>query len=229
MSNPKYTRIYFVYESGDQDQIRDMHEAYVAENTDFDVSAVFIKSSLGNVRVSPNIVESITNKAAVENYTYTTGGRTIDLCDAPLLSYYIKDRDIREFNNSDDRDLTAQQLDDLVDMVRTGYEATEQRPVAVFATTPDMVAFADVVGHSAITAESVAHDEYECLGWLMVFTPSMVEQYGRETLQSAPACRIEQFDDGSILLICNDRPFDHERIWRDVADHIGLPLIRDLT
>ncbi|MFA9428149.1 hypothetical protein [Natronorubrum sp. A-ect3] len=120
-------------------------------------------------------------------------------------------------------------LEELIDIVRLGYHATDDTPLAVYASTPKQRFYRSEAEQPPFTARSLARDEYACLSWLTVFTPPMVETYGRETLRSAPAYRTRELDDGAIVLVCHDRPFDWDADCRAVADHIGLPLLQDLT
>ncbi|WP_435334876.1 hypothetical protein [Haloarchaeobius sp. TZWWS8] len=55
--------------------------------------------------------------------------------------------------------------------------------------------------------------------WLMVFSPSMVEQYGREWVRDLPAAHIEEFDDGAILVIATD-----EFVNLDSSHHSNLDI-----
>ena len=61
----------------------------------------------------------------------------------------------------------------------------------------------------------------------MIFTPPMVENYGREILLSAPASEVRELDDGAIVVLCHD-DVDWETDCRDVAEHIGLPAHEDI-
>ncbi len=61
-----------------------------------------------------------------------------------------------------------------------------------------------------VTEESLANTHVETASWLMLFPPEMVAAYGREFLLSAPAWRVEEVDDGAVLLVASSDPFDPE-------------------
>jgi len=56
----------------------------------------------------------------------------------------------------------------------------------------------------------------------------MVEHYGRETLLSAPAWKVEELDDGAILVVCHDDVAEWNADCSDVAEHLGLPWYKDV-
>jgi len=108
------------------------------------------------------------------------------------------------------------------------YEAAEETPLAVFAKTPLHGSAISATGNPPFTAESLAHDEYEHLGWVTVFPPAMVDNYGRETLLSAPAWKVMELDDGAILIVTHEGPHDPDPDGLyEVADHIGLKSYSD--
>jgi len=73
------------------------------------------------------------------------------------------------------------------------------------------------------TAESLAHDAYEHLSWITVFTPSVVETYGRETLLSAPAYETRERADGAVLIVAYGDPHDPDRDQHvAVTQYVGL-------
>jgi hypothetical protein len=54
---------------------------------------------------------------------------------------------------------------------------------------------------SPISGETIAENSIQHPSWLMLFTPGMVDVYGREWLLDLPAERIDEFDDGSVLIV----------------------------
>lgn len=56
----------------------------------------------------------------------------------------------------------------------------------------------------------------------------MVAAYGRKTLVSAPAWKVEELDDGSFLLVCHNDVDEWEHDSQAVAEHIGLTSYREL-
>ncbi|MFC7047152.1 hypothetical protein ACFQH6_18695 [Halobacteriaceae archaeon GCM10025711] len=59
--------------------------------------------------------------------------------------------------------------------------------------------------------------------WLNIYRPADVEQFGRETLLSAPVWQVQELPDGSILLVMTESPYriDYDTRGR-VRTHLGL-------
>lgn len=55
-----------------------------------------------------------------------------------------------------------------------------------------------------IECESLSKNRITHPTWLMVFPPAMVEEYGREWLLDLPADRIEELDDGAIMVVATE-------------------------
>ena len=154
-----------------------------------------------------------------EQLRYNSGGDSVDLTD--LCVVYYRFDELAFLNNNNDHPLAddeGQLLNEVIEIVKVGYKATAEQPVAIYSTTPDM----PDIGRPPFTAESLAKDRLTHLCWLTVFTPRLVETYGRETLLSAPAWHVEELDDGAILLVCHDDPSWRSSI-QSVADYIGIP------
>lgn len=77
-----------------------------------------------------------------------------------------------------------------------------------------------------VSRESLAENRIEWVSWLMLFSPEMVEEYGREWLLSAPAWERRELDDGAILLVTTPDPTDWNtapQARQDLADYFELP------
>ncbi|MBX0306060.1 DUF3396 domain-containing protein [Halomicroarcula sp. F24A] len=61
-----------------------------------------------------------------------------------------------------------------------------------------------------ITADSLAANRIETVSWLMLFSPPMVAEYGREWLLNAPAWKTRELDDGAVMLVASPDPTDWE-------------------
>lgn len=72
-----------------------------------------------------------------------------------------------------------------------------------------------------VTAESLAADRIEYATWLMLFAPSMVETYGRESLLATPVWHADDLDDGAVLLIATPNPLGEEGTAA-IDDHLGI-------
>lgn len=56
-----------------------------------------------------------------------------------------------------------------------------------------------------------------------IFGPELVRQYGRERLLSTPLWRIDQLEDGALLLLPQPYGNDYVPAWRQAASHLGIP------
>jgi hypothetical protein len=159
-----------------------------------------------------------------ENHTYEADEQEWDLYGSPTISYALdSDHHLKSGPDHPEGAAEGEPVEQFAEMVATGYEATEQVPLAVFAVTPIHSAAISATENPPATAESLAHDEYEHLSWVTVFPPAMVDTYGRETLLSAPAWKTMELDDGAILLVTHEDPHDTDPDGLyEVADHIGL-------
>lgn len=106
----------------------------------------------------------------------------------------------------------------LVDAVRTIYLATESRPLLVYSCSIEQGFTEPPTEHAG------AEGQRSYLTWLDVFTPAEVDAVGRERLLAAPAPRVEELDDGGVL-VCSEHPLRQEGVHElaDVATHLGIP------
>lgn len=225
MTDWKYIRAFFAYEDGDREALYEAHRRAFDRHERLELSPPFVESSLGSVEILSDDVPEITNKGAIEYYEDEASG--LDLLYAPLVEYIASEPDVRSNDGSEDGTSEAQ-LEAFVEMVKTGYACTDERPIAVYAPSPEQHFLLGDAGQPAFSARSLSNGRLLCLPWLTVFTPPMVEAYGRELLLSAPASRIEELDDGAVLVVCHDSPLDHEVDCRDVAEHLGMEDCRDV-
>ena len=58
--------------------------------------------------------------------------------------------------------------------------------------------------NSPTTREAIADNQIVAPTWLMLFTPEMVEEYGRDWLLDLPADRFEDLSDGGLMIICTE-------------------------
>lgn len=219
----------FIYRTGEREQITNAHINAFERHDEFEIPATFVKTDHGTVEISDNDVPGVTNMSYLDNYEYDGEAGSLDLWYSPLITYvvgpsYLYDQEDRITDPVDD-----EALETLVDVIGIGYHAADERPVALYVETPKHRFYQGEAEQPPFTAESLLRDEYTCLAWVTLFTPPMVETYGRETLLSAPAYRTVELDDGAIIVVCHDTPLDWNAECRDVADHIGLPLLQDLT
>ena len=69
--------------------------------------------------------------------------------------------------------------------------------------------------------ESLSATTLNFVPWFTVFTPPLVDNIGRETLVSTPAARVEELDNGGVLLVTHN-PLAME-VDAEILDHVGLP------
>ncbi|ACV46301.1 MULTISPECIES: hypothetical protein [Halomicrobium] len=113
----------------------------------------------------------------------------------------------------------ADNLASLIGAVKDIYSAIESPPVMCYGVAPNQPL-------AAPTPDSrYPSSPRRFISWLDLYPPTEVEQIGRDTLLSAPAPRVEELDDGSILIV-SKHPFSDDAI-EDVADHIGIPFWGD--
>lgn len=106
-------------------------------------------------------------------------------------------------------ELACEAADRLDAMYVYGFAAFENSPLSSPEQHPDQ--------------STVTNGDVPDLHWLNVFPPAVVEQLGRETVLSTPAYRIEDLEDGSVLLVVQEFP-DEKDVdrWVEVREHLGL-------
>lgn len=223
MSDNRIT-INFAYWNDDHDELKASHKQAFDISSRFNISTSFISGVFGTVEILTNDVPDITNMSHIEQYEYDAEYTNIDMMYAPLVKYVLKEPQYLKGGDTHPDDVADNKpLEQLIELVITGYQSSKQKPAAVYAETPEHDFYIHKTGRSPFTAKSLAHDQYHHLSWLTVFTPPMVEHYGRETLLSAPAWKVEELDDGAILVVCHDDVDEWQTDCHDVAEHIGLP------
>ncbi|GAB3022465.1 hypothetical protein [Natronobiforma cellulositropha] len=213
----------FVYPSGDDEEWHRLHWEALERAAAFELVGGRIveteRTDHVHVVSSPDLHELWPYDAGGSMRHTKDDGDVIDLTTCPVVSYEFAD--LRFLLGNDeypppgtDREIVTE----ILELVTLGYEATDEPPYVAYSITPDM----PYIGRPPITAASLANAELTHLCWLTVFTPPLVETYGRETLLSAPAWHVEELEDGAIILVCHDDP-TWETSLQPVADHIGLP------
>ncbi|MUV90712.1 hypothetical protein GJ629_13045 [Halapricum sp. CBA1109] len=99
---------------------------------------------------------------------------------------------------------TQQQLEETLDLVRQFYQCIDAE--YVFGMHSERI---ETIGlpenrngiPSPISDESLSQNHIDYPTWLMLFPPTMVEEYGREWLLELPAEHVEELDDGAILVV----------------------------
>lgn len=102
----------------------------------------------------------------------------------------------------------ADRIDDLCSLVRGIYAASDARPQYSYGLDPY---HAEAVGDLVdvpVTAAGLRDGRIDDASWLMLFPPQPVETYDREWLRSAPVSRTIDLDDGGLLLVAIEDPWD---------------------
>jgi hypothetical protein len=222
-----YVYIEFVYPFGEPKETLDELEETLSGSDTIESSRVMIKSnSFGNIRIGT--YDGITDHWPLheDEFFHKSSEQDINLADSPTIQLSVSDIQYLKGGSEHPLDVEPDEpLRELLDIITFCYTATEERPVAAYSTTPDTPLD---LRKPPITAESVANGQLTYLPWLTIFPPKMVEEYGRETILSAPAWHVEALDDGSILLVCHNSVDDWDQDCRSVAQHIGLQSYREV-
>lgn len=126
------------------------------------------------------------------------------------------------FERADAKERREKYIDALVDILREVYFTLEPHPQFVYAM-PEILwsTIAESFDEMPADAKSLQDKKVNYLPWLTVLTPPLVETYGQETLLSAPVWRIEEWSDGSIVLISSENPLVPENL-QDLHDYLDL-------
>ncbi|MFC7073102.1 hypothetical protein ACFQJ7_12435 [Halovenus rubra] len=94
-------------------------------------------------------------------------------------------------------------LDETRDLVALVYEAI--KPQYVLGVVSYQYEALGIETPYPIDEERLANGRIDNPTWLMIFPSNMVAEYGREWLLDLPAERIEELDDGAILICATDQ------------------------
>ncbi|WP_159076952.1 hypothetical protein [Halococcoides cellulosivorans] len=222
-----YIHIEFVYPSGQSQGVLDELSESLERYDEIDSSRVVIKpKSFGSIKVGSYAGVNDHWPLEEDELTYESPQRSISLADSPTIEYSISDLQYLKGGEEHPLDVELDEpLREFINIMEICYMAVDERPIAVYSFTPDTP---HDLRKPPITAESIAEGRLLYLPWLAIFTPQMIDYYGRETLLSAPAWKVEELNDGSIMTVCHDNVLDWMEDCRDVADHIGLPWHGDM-
>ena len=74
--------------------------------------------------------------------------------------------------------------------------------------------------------DQLKRGELNSLFWLNVFSPAAVERLGRNRVLSAPAWKVEELDDGRVMLVVSNNPVHPSQPWdtagKRVSGHLDL-------
>lgn len=185
-------RTYLFYQSDRAEQMFKQAIEYFNQVDDLDCS------TMSETRVSMTSSQPVLFKLTL----------SIDEPERHLFSYGAAVLSLRISADSLIRDGGAQRLDRYIGVLKQLY--SETRPQYVCGMESELMEAIDIEIPSPVTDESLANNRINLPTWLMMFPPAMVEEYGREWLLNLPAERIEELDDGGIMVITTDEFADIE-------------------
>lgn len=172
---------------------------------------------------TPTIIKTIEVKcgeALVESVRDTTPG----VPDLPRLVFNVEN--VEFAHSSLSLEETQHRIDDLIEFIVHCYErscAIGAPPRYVFGASPTHVEkLREGSDFLRTTTEGVRAGELEELYWLQLLPARMVEDVGRELLESAPAPRVETLADGAVLLVAHEDPLRFAGGYVDVLEHLSL-------
>lgn len=109
-----------------------------------------------------------------------------------------------------------------MDLVKDVYFAADHRPSFAYGLQHSFAAGISMYGgRQPVDAAATARDSINYAVWLNVFSPRLVETYGRETLLSAPTWHVDEFGDGSVLVVSTPNP-TYPGETGAIDDHLGI-------
>lgn len=137
--------------------------------------------------------------------------------EAPHIQLEVEEKQF-DVGDSSEREV---QIKNFLDVIREVYNATDDRPQAVYAFPDPLIEVILNLDQLPATVETLRDGRINYVGWITVFPPNLVETYGRDTLLSAPAWKTEEWDDGSIAVVAFEDPvFLGDP--KPVNEHLGL-------
>jgi hypothetical protein len=121
----------------------------------------------------------------------------------------------------EDHDVDAEACRSHVDLTKYLYETLPTQPALVCSTSP----VSELRGTPLPGLDENGDIAYprRFLTWLDIYPPAEVATIGRETLLSAPAPRVEELEDGSVLMAIR-HPLDVSmKQLRFVSKHLDIP------
>lgn len=119
----------------------------------------------------------------------------------------------------DNYDVDANACRHLIDLTKYLYETVPTQPVLVCSTSPTFEVTTSPL--SKTEAEDVTYPR-KYITWLDIYPPAEVAAIGREKLLSAPAPRVEELSNGSVL-IASKHPLEiGGEALMAVSNHLGI-------
>ncbi|MFC4550511.1 MULTISPECIES: hypothetical protein [Halorussus] len=173
------------------------------------------------VQEDPNDLLLRVGKDMIVGRLYADGAneRTLGAPDLPHIEFHVEES---LFERAEDETDRVAHADAFVDVLRETYFVLDPRPSVVYAMPESMqTAIWDSIGETPADADSLRRSRFNYLVWATVFTPQLVETYGRERLLSAPAWRTYEWDDGTVVLLSSADPLVQSNIDA-MHDHLDI-------
>jgi hypothetical protein len=151
------------------------------------------------LRLESNLLDILLSPEQAEYHPYP--------CHQPVLSMTLEGSELQQDNS-------AEKLSEFIDLVTVVYNATS--PLYGFGMLSYRLDAIGVEVPPPISDEGLAKRRINHPTWLMVFSPEMIETYGREWLEDLPAARIDSLDDNGLLLITTLDVTDNTAVYESM-------------
>lgn len=122
-------------------------------------------------------------------------------------------------------DRSSDYREQYVDLLISIYRALPETPAAAYAMDPEQ-GFGVREGQenypSPVTADSLNKNRFHDAAWVLFMPPQIVENYGRNNLDTFPTRRLVELDDGTVVLVANGDPSEYTE-WRELATAMNAP------
>ncbi len=108
-----------------------------------------------------------------------------------------------------------------VDLLVSIYERLPRRPALGYALDVNQGAGVIDGEEPGPLVEEMPEGFYDS-AWMLFVTPELVDEYGEEALFDLPARRIDELEDGTVVVVAPGDPAEYTEHW-DIGDELDLP------
>lgn len=145
--------------------------------------------------------------------------------DYPGFHFSISDNQFfRQANETDEE--AAERIDELYELFTAVYQYCTDRdrtPLYVYGLSGEDQRR---IGHPDydvdVSGDRIKDRKMPGVYWCQIVPPAIVEAVGKDTLLAVPVYRVEELDDGGILIVLHHYPVE-ETEEKEVADYLGVP------
>lgn len=202
------TQVHFIYDDsfGREEKQNVIREVFTIQGLDpaedystildqiAELDNAFFSASFGSITVTVDVV-------------YDDAGNALDL---PSLRVSLRESYFLYPFENKPAEMAYEHIDDFVELVRRIYDASRAAgydPMYVFGAAPSQVtALRGEYRTIATTSDGLHEGTVEQLYWLQILPPEMVADLGRDRVLSAPAARVDEIENGAVLLVAIDLP-----------------------